>query len=73
MNIRDRDSLAAVHIPASVTSIARDAFQGCTSLAAVHIPDSVTYIGSNAFFGCSSLAPLMAAKISRMVDGDYMY
>lgn len=36
-----------------VTSIASDAFKGCTGLKDVVIPNSVTRIGSGAFEGCS--------------------
>lgn len=37
------------------TSIAGDAFAGCTELEGVAIPESVTHIGADAFSGCTSL------------------
>jgi len=37
------------------SSIANNAFYGCTNLTSVIIPNSVTSIGSNAFSGCTSL------------------
>src|ERR1035438_2244145 len=39
----------------TVTSIDRDAFNGCTNLASVTIPGTVTSIGIWTFLGCSSL------------------
>ena len=38
-------------IPNSVTSIADDAFRGCSSLVAASLPDSVTSVGNEAFWG----------------------
>ena len=44
-----------LHIPSGVTSIAENAFRGCSFLASVTIPDSATSIGTNAFLHCDSL------------------
>jgi hypothetical protein len=38
-----------------VTSIGRNAFDGCSSLTSVTIGDGVTGIGYSAFYGCGSL------------------
>ena len=42
-------------IPASVTSIANQAFAGCAKLPGITIPSSVTSIGADAFQGCAGL------------------
>ena len=48
-----------VIIPQGVTSIAPQAFYGCSSLTSVEIPDSVTSIGYWAFEKCSSLTNII--------------
>ena len=47
-----------MEIPASVTSIGRGAFKGCSGLTSVEIPESVTSIGRGAFRGCSGLSSM---------------
>ena len=44
-------SFTDIMIPNSVTSIADDAFRGCSSLVAASLPDSVTSVGNEAFWG----------------------
>ena len=51
-------SLTSIHIPDSVTSIEKGAFNWCNSLTSIHIPDSVTTIGDRAFFCCRSLTSI---------------
>ena len=45
-------------IPSSVTSIANNAFTGCSGLTSIIIPNGVTDIGESAFSGCSDLASI---------------
>ncbi|MCR5653550.1 MAG: leucine-rich repeat protein, partial [Ruminococcus sp.] len=51
---KNKTSISAVLIPASVTSIGEEAFKGCTNLVEADIPVSVNYIRSEAFANCSS-------------------
>ena len=52
---RRREKIASVVIGNGVTSIGREAFDGCTGLTSVVIPDSVTTIGDYAFYYCSDM------------------
>ena len=45
-------------IPNSVTSIAYEAFRGCSGLTSIKIPNSVTSIGEMAFYSCTSLTSI---------------
>ena len=44
-----------ITIPDGVTTIASNAFSGCSNLTSVTIPDSITSIENKAFEGCNSL------------------
>ncbi len=48
-----------VHLPTTVTTISRFAFEGCYLLTSLDIPSSVTYIGAAAFSGCSALTAMV--------------
>jgi hypothetical protein len=45
--------------PASITSIGKEVFKGCTSLASITIPSTVTSIGQEAFSGCGELQSIL--------------
>lgn len=44
-----------VVIPSTVTSIAQNAFRGCSGITSIQIPESVSIIGSGAFYKCKKL------------------
>lgn len=50
-----KDSIKAVKLPDSVTSIGDGAFADCTSMKRMVVPDSVTEIGAGAFTNCPEL------------------
>lgn len=51
-------------IPDGVTTIAGDAFLGCSNLTSVTIPSSVSSIGKGAFSGCSGLKKVIINDIA---------
>ena len=66
---RDCTSLTSVTIPASVTSIGRQAFHGCSDLTSVTIPANVTSIGYWAFESCTSLTSItIPASVTSIGD-----
>lgn len=59
-------------IPDSVTSLADDTFQFCSSLTSVTIPSSVTNCGAYAFYGCTSLTNIIIpASVSSIEIGAF--
>ena len=55
---RNNKKLTTLIISNNVTSMADDAFQGCSGLTSVTIPNSVTSIGEYAFRECSGLTSI---------------
>ena len=56
----------------TVTSIADEAFNGCTELLAVSIPSTVTYVGNKAFANCIWLDSVAWHPV-RMYNTSYAY
>ena len=49
------ESLTAIVIPDTLTTIEGDAFSGCASLTSINLPVNVSKIGGGAFRNCSNL------------------
>ena len=60
-----------------VTSIARYAFNGCSSITSITIPRSVANIGDSAFSGCSSLTsisiPFVGGRVETAINSGKQY
>ena len=56
-----------------LTSIADNAFHGCSSLVSVTFPEGITTIGSGAFQDCVSLTGDLVIPNSVVTIGDYAY
>ncbi len=62
----------AITIPNSVTTIGKNAFEGCRDLTSVTIPNSVTTIGKNAFEDCSGLTSVTIPKsVTKIESGAF--
>ena len=62
--------LESVSLPASLTKILDQSFNGCSLLTSVEIPESVTYIGTYAFAGCSSLKSIKIPEGMTFIMGN---
>lgn len=60
---RECDRLRNIELPATLTSLGKQAFYGCDSLQTIYIPDGVTTIGDEAFDYCTKL------KYARLPEG----
>ena len=64
----------SITIPASVTGIGDNAFQGCSSLTSISIPSGVTSIGNNAFSGCIGLTSItIPSSVISIGDNAFQY
>lgn len=51
----NNETLTAIYLPRTITSLSANAFEGCTGLKAVYLPNSITTIPASAFKGCTNL------------------
>ena len=67
-NYWDRMSVKEIVIEDGVTSISRDAFDGCSNLNKVTIAESVTHIGAEAFMECVKLQSINLPNSVTQID-----
>ncbi|MBE5811043.1 MAG: hypothetical protein E7318_08950 [Clostridiales bacterium] len=60
----------AFTLPAALTRIEEEAFEGCTYLTSVKIPGKVTYIGEDAFEECVNLTTIRIPASVRYIGED---
>lgn len=53
--LRNMTAMTEVRLPMGLTTIGREAFEGCTGLTSVTLPESMTTIGVGAFRNCTGL------------------
>ncbi len=71
-----KGNTGSITIPASVESICREAFSGCTNLTSITLAEgsALTTIGEYAFSGCSNLTSLTLAEGSALTTiGEYAF
>lgn len=64
--------LASVKMPATITSIGKNAFTYCAFFS-VTIPESVTFIGYGAFGACTSLTQITVPQSVTLMEGHAFY
>ena len=64
--------ITSVYLPASLTSIGTDAFNGCINLKRIDFPAGLTDIGESAFANCSGLVNIYFPK-SLVTIGEYAF
>lgn len=61
--------LTSVSLPAGITVINKEAFDGCPQLTTVNFPSSLITICSNSFSGCTSLASISLPSGLQTIEG----
>ena len=62
-----------ISIPNTVTSIAKNAFRGCSGITSVTIPNSVTSIGNNTFSYCTGLVSITIPNSVTSIGSNAFY
>jgi hypothetical protein len=69
-----KTSLTSVKLPAGLTSIGEDAFNGCSGLSGnLNLPTGLTAIGSGAFYSCSGLSGNLILPAGLTFIGDWVF
>ncbi|MDR1225640.1 MAG: leucine-rich repeat protein, partial [Prevotellaceae bacterium] len=69
-----KTSLTSVKLPAGLTSIGEDAFNGCSGLSGnLTLPAGLTSIGSGAFYSCSELSDSLTLPAGLTAIGDWAF